>query len=56
MGKKKLYRAKELADDKNRDELLEILKKPKYFCKKCLRAASEGSYLCKPEKLKKREE
>jgi hypothetical protein len=28
-----------------------LLLKPKYYCKKCLRAAAKKQALCKPEKL-----
>lgn len=28
-----------------------VVKKPKYFCKKCLRACAEKDLLCKPSKL-----
>jgi len=34
------------------DELILIIKTPKYMCKKCLRAASIKNYLCKPKKIK----
>lgn len=34
------------------DELILILKTPKYMCKKCLRVASIKDYLCKPKKIK----
>jgi len=56
MGKKKLCRSKEWAEEKNREELLELLLKPKFFCKKCLRASADEKVLCKPEKLKSSKE
>jgi len=56
MGKKKLCRSKELADDKHREELFDIIRKPKFFCKKCIRVACSEEFLCKPEKLKRRDE
>ncbi len=32
-------------------KLRKLLKKPKYMCRKCLRAAKKKGVLCKPEKL-----
>jgi hypothetical protein len=32
-------------------EIRLLVKKPKFICKKCLRASSEKKYLCKPTKL-----
>jgi hypothetical protein len=32
-------------------EIRKLVKKPKYICKKCLRAVSEKEYLCKPIKI-----
>ncbi len=37
--------------EKYDEEIRKLLKEPKYFCKKCLRASSDKNYLCKPEKI-----
>ena len=37
--------------EKKSNELKKILRSPKYYCKKCARAASNKQYLCKPNKL-----
>ncbi|RCU50861.1 hypothetical protein EZV61_06900 [Corallincola luteus] len=34
------------------EPLLELVKKPKFVCKKCFRVASDKSVLCKSVKLK----
>ena len=36
------------------DEFIDAVNKPKYICMKCLRVASDKSYLCDPAKLKKK--
>jgi hypothetical protein len=37
--------------EKYDEEIRNLIKKPKYFCKKCLRSSSEKSYICKHEKF-----
>lgn len=37
--------------DKYEKEIKNIIKKPKHFCKKCIRVSSDKSYLCKPTKI-----
>jgi hypothetical protein len=32
-------------------EMKDIIVNPKYICKKCLRASSDKTYLCKPDKI-----
>ncbi len=34
-----------------REEYKRLVRKPKFFCKKCGRAAAHGKNLCEPEKL-----
>jgi hypothetical protein len=36
------------------DEFIDAVAKPKYICKKCLRVARNKSYLCAPEKIRKK--
>ncbi len=52
MKNKKLcdWNKTEIKDAKSK--MLSIVKAPAYYCKKCVRVASEDSYLCKPEKIK----
>ncbi len=38
---------------KNFERLVKIVKKPKYVCTKCGRAARKGKWLCQPHELKK---
>ncbi|HJO92091.1 MAG TPA: hypothetical protein QF753_01715 [Victivallales bacterium] len=38
----------------NIDELKELVKKPRYICKKCARASKDKNLLCKPLKLEKK--
>ncbi|WP_345986632.1 hypothetical protein WCX49_05780 [Sulfurimonas sp. HSL-1656] len=38
-------------DEKPDKSLRKLLASPKYYCRKCLRAAAEKGALCKPEKL-----
>ncbi len=33
-------------------ELVEILRQPRFYCRKCARAACAQEYLCKPEPLR----
>lgn len=50
--KKKL--CKLVGDDilrKHWDEYVELVKKPRYICARCGRAAHRKSHLCKPEKI-----
>ncbi|MDK2948190.1 MAG: hypothetical protein PWQ63_1350 [Methanolobus sp.] len=35
----------------NEEAFRKIVKKPKYFCKKCGRVAKDDDLLCKPKKL-----
>lgn len=37
--------------EKNEDKLVKILQNPKFFCRKCGRAAGSSKVLCKPKKL-----
>ncbi|MCG8569926.1 MAG: hypothetical protein MJB14_07275 [Spirochaetes bacterium] len=53
MSKKLCKIAKEDWVKNNQNEFYEIAKKPKYYCTKCIRAASDKSWLCKPKKLEK---
>lgn len=38
--------------DSIKDDIIKIVSKPTYICKKCLRVASDKKYLCKGETLK----
>jgi hypothetical protein len=38
----------------NIEELKELVKKPKYLCKKCARVSNEKNVLCNPLKLQKK--
>jgi len=37
--------------EKKEEELVKILQNPKFFCRRCGRAASSSKFLCKPKKL-----
>lgn len=37
--------------EENISDILKTIKKPKYICTKCVRAAKKKSHLCKPEKI-----
>ena len=40
----------EMGVDK-KEEFKDLVRSPKFFCKKCGRAAAKGKSLCEPEKL-----
>jgi hypothetical protein len=40
--------------DKYPEEFFTAVNKPKYVCKKCLRAASDKAFLCSPKSLGKK--
>lgn len=37
---------------KHLDEIILLIDKPKFICRKCARAANESTHLCKPVKIK----
>ena len=37
----------------NKKILFSLIKNPTYYCKKCVRASSDESYLCKAEEISK---
>jgi len=39
--------------EKNRELLAELLRSPRYYCRKCARAAAISKVLCKPARLPK---
>lgn len=51
MAKKICKLAKEDFLKDNFDEYAELVKKPKYICKKCGHVASDDDRLCKPKKI-----
>lgn len=52
MSKKMCKLVKEDYLEDHLTEYIDIVKKPKYVCKKCGRVADEEDRLCKPKKLK----
>lgn len=38
--------------EKHSGRLTDIIREPRYYCRKCARAANEKKYLCKPVKIK----
>ncbi len=52
MSKKLCKLVKEEYLEDHMDDYLEIIKKPKYVCKKCGRVADSEDRLCKPKKIK----
>lgn len=51
MSKKTLCEWSKQDIDKHYKKLSKIVINPKYYCRKCARAASNDKYLCKAEKL-----
>jgi hypothetical protein len=48
---KKLCSWKKADISDNAKEFRKLVGHPKYYCTKCGRAAKDGKYLCKPDKL-----
>jgi DNA-directed RNA polymerase specialized sigma54-like protein len=48
---KKMCKIKEKDFKKLEKSIRELIKKPNFFCKRCLRASVDKNKLCKPEEL-----
>ncbi|WP_448247902.1 hypothetical protein [Thalassotalea agariperforans] len=48
---KSLCKWKKKDIEKHVHELMQIVEKPRYFCKECARAAHNKGFLCKPTNL-----
>lgn len=42
--------------ERHPDKLAELVLEPRYYCRKCARAANTSKVLCKPRELQKKDE